>query len=310
MAKNRLTETEPPPKNNHALVEVARPSASVGWSTVRNFAEAMQVGEVIYKSNAVEGIRNAAQAVVKIMAGMELGFGAMASVMNVHFIDGKPSIGAALRSALVKASDKYDYELLANDDAVCEIAFYERSLISGGETRKRCVGWVKKPHHIRITLQQAQEKGWTVSRGGKDKGNWVKVPADMLFARALSRGQRQHCPDLTGGLVLYDADELDNGSTPAPAPQPAGEVIDASYTVSEPGKPDVVVSDTVTTQYASEHQVARIGELIDICGFTPEQWRAAFIARGVTNARELTVDQASEIIRKLEKLPAKAVAAG
>jgi hypothetical protein len=299
--KNGLSESTP----GAAIVEVL-PRPASGLSVVRNLEHAVQVGEIIFRSNAVDGIRNAHQAVVKIIAGMELGFGPLASVMNVHFIEGKPSIGAHLRAALVKASDKYDYEIIQNDPTVCELAFYERSLTSGGDVRKRGAGWIKKPHTIKITIQHAQEKGWTVSRGGKDKSNWSTVPEDMLFARAISRGQRQHCPDLTGGLVLYDPDELDNG----------GAVVDASFTVTEPARiplqvetvaapapetPPVREAPKPQPAGASVHQVARIDELIAQTGRTRADMGATWNYFDVSGPELLTADQAARLIGQMEK---------
>jgi hypothetical protein len=45
----------------------------------------------------------------------------------------------------------------------------------------------------------------------------------MLFARAISKGYRRYCPDLTGGVLAYDPDELDQvvDVTPAAAVESA-----------------------------------------------------------------------------------------
>jgi hypothetical protein len=83
----------------------------------------------------------------------------------------------------------------------------------------------------RLTIQEAVAKGWTVSANNKPKGPWLKTPKNMLFARVITNGQKFHCPDLFNGLLVYDADEL-GGDPPAVTTPPAGEVIDASYTVN------------------------------------------------------------------------------
>ncbi len=41
---------------------------------------------------------------------------------------------------------------------------------------------------------------------GKDV--WKKYPRNMLFYRALTSGVRLYCPDVTGGVVVYTAEEI------------------------------------------------------------------------------------------------------
>jgi hypothetical protein len=41
---------------------------------------------------------------------------------------------------------------------------------------------------------------------GKD--NWTKYPRNMLFARALSNGQKWYAPDVFNGATVYTPDEL------------------------------------------------------------------------------------------------------
>lgn len=161
--------------------------------------ETLQLGEVLAKSGFFADARSAAQAVVKVLAGRELGFPTIASMTGIHIIDGKPSIGAHLMAAAIKRSGRYDYRVLRCDKEVCEIEFF--ALQQGG---RESLGTVS------MTLQQAVDTGLALGRDGRPKANWARSADDMLFARCISKGYRRYCPDLTGGVSVYDPDELDN----------------------------------------------------------------------------------------------------
>lgn len=166
---------------------------------IADFREMMEMGEVFSKSCYFADAKSAAQAVVKIMAGREMGFGPVASMTGVHIIEGKPSLGSNLMAAAIRRSGRYDFEIVEHSDQVCAIRF----------KRKIDGAWTDLEPVERITLQDATAKKWTVNKDGTAKGPWTKTPKNMLFARCLSNGYKFHCPDLIGGVVVYDADELD-----------------------------------------------------------------------------------------------------
>lgn len=182
----------------------------------------IELGTVLAQSGYFDSARSAAQAVVKILAGRELGFPAIASMTGIHIIEGKPSIGSNLLASAIRDSGKYDYEILEHTDQVCAIRF--KRLVNGA--------WVNLEPVERITLAEAQAKKWHLSNAGKVKSPWEKAPKNMLFARALTNGQKFHCPNLFSGMLVYDPDELDadvsapTNSTPhqtaSPAPVPEG----------------------------------------------------------------------------------------
>ena len=128
--------------------------------------------------------QKAAQAVVKILAGSEMGFGAFASMTGVYIISGKPSFGANMMAAAVKRSGKYDYRVLEMTDTVCEIAYYQGTVDIG---------------HSRFTIEDARKAGTK---------NLDKFPRNMLFARAMSNGVRWFTPDVFMGAAVYTPEEL------------------------------------------------------------------------------------------------------
>ena len=94
-------------------------------SLALNVNEAMQLGEVLYKSGYFADVKNAAQAVVKILRGQELGIPPVTALEQVYVISGKTALGASLIASKIKASGKYNYKIKRLDDNGCELIFYE-----------------------------------------------------------------------------------------------------------------------------------------------------------------------------------------
>jgi hypothetical protein len=159
-----------------------------------------------------------AECAIKILAGMEAGFGPFASAAGVSVINGKPGFGANLLAQAIKKHPVYDYRVLEKTDEVCRIKFLAGKEELGIET---------------FTIQMAERAGLV----GK-AGPWKQYPEAMLFARCLSAGMRTHCPDALGGAPAYTPEELgaqgqidENGVvvadvTPASAPRTLSTVED------------------------------------------------------------------------------------
>jgi hypothetical protein len=131
--------------------------------------------------------KQAAQAIVKVLAGRELGFGAFASMTGVAVIQGKPVIGANLLAAAVKQTGKYNYRVTEHTDQICRIKFFEAGQEVGVST---------------FTMDDARAAGLT------NKDNWKKYPRNMLFARAIANGQKWYAPDVFNGVTVYTPDEM------------------------------------------------------------------------------------------------------
>lgn len=167
--------------------------------------DVFRLGDVLAQSGYFADAKQAAQCIVKVLAGRELGFGPVASMSGVHIISGKPTLAANLLAAAVKRSGKYDYRIIRLDDTGCEIAFFER-------------GQQLVPTSV-FTMEDAKKAGAIT---GGNKGTWEKFPRNMMFARALSNGVRWHCPDIFGGPV-YTPEEMG-----APVDSEGGAVINVS----------------------------------------------------------------------------------
>lgn len=169
-------------------------------------AETMQLGEVLARSGFFKDGRDASQAVVKVLAGREIGIGPIASMAGIYIVEGKVSIGSNLMAAAVKRSGKYDYTVVKLDNTQAVIMFWQKNPKTGdfaelGESS--------------FTIAEAQ------AAGVAGKQVWKAYPRNMLFARAISNGVRWYCPDIFGGAPVYAPEEL--GAT---VDGETGEVID------------------------------------------------------------------------------------
>ncbi|URD53716.1 hypothetical protein [Chroococcidiopsis sp. CCNUC1] len=143
-----------------------------------------RLGEILSRSGFFEDCKQAAQAVVKILAGAELGFPAFSSMCGIYIIKGKPAIGANLMAAAVKRSVRYDYRVLELSDRICKIAFFDGDRETG---------------RSEFSAADAQKAGTQ---------NMGKFPRNMLFARAMSNGCRWFVPDIFLGAAVYTPEEL------------------------------------------------------------------------------------------------------
>lgn len=149
--------------------------------------ELQTAANAMHASGMFGDVKTQAQALVKVMAGAEIGLPPFAAMTGIHLVQGKPVLGANLVATLVKNDPRYDYRVKQADTTACVLTWYE-----GGHP----VG------ESSFTMQEAQAAGLA----GKD--NWKKYASDMLFARALTRGARRYAPGVFGGSPIYTPDEM------------------------------------------------------------------------------------------------------
>lgn len=148
-----------------------------------SLTEIMSIGKAFAESGMFPDIKTAAQAVVKIQAGAEMGIPPFAAMSGIHIIQGKPTVGAGLMAANVKGSGKYDYRVIQSTEKVCSIDFYQGKEKIGNST---------------FTIDDAKKAGTK---------NIDKFPKNMLFARAISNGVKWFTPDVFAGPV-YVPEEM------------------------------------------------------------------------------------------------------
>lgn len=149
-----------------------------------SITEITQIGNAMASSGFFPDVKSAQQAIVKIMAGAELGLPPFAAMTGVHIIKGKASLGANLIATMIKNDPRYNYRVTEHTDEVCSIMFYEDGKEVGVST---------------FTAEDAKRMGTQ---------NMHKFPKNMLFARAISNGAKWHVPGVFGGAPIYTPDEL------------------------------------------------------------------------------------------------------
>lgn len=156
-----------------------------------DYAEIMVIGKVLHASGYFKDVRDQAQAVAKILYGRELGFSPIVSMSGIHIIEGKPALSSNLLAAMIKRSGKYDYRVVRWDDTECVLMF-----------RQKVDGMWEEVGVSSFSMDDAKRA--KVIREGS---GWTKFPKAMLFARALSQGERTYCPDVSA-CALYVPEEL------------------------------------------------------------------------------------------------------
>ena len=142
----------------------------------------MTLAKSFAESGMFPDMKQAAQCIVKIQAGQEIGIPPFAAMTGIHIIQGRPTIGAGLIAARVKGSGKYDYKVAKMDDKICSIDFYQAKELIGNST---------------FTIEDAKKA---------QTKNLDKFPKNMLFARCISNGVRWYCPDVFAGPVYTPED--------------------------------------------------------------------------------------------------------
>lgn len=140
-----------------------------------------------------------AKIMVRIMYGAELGLGLVAACAGVNIINGRPALGAGAIATAIMISGVVEFRESEIGDDVCALEWYRRGERVGTS---------------RFTMGDAA-RACLIKKGG----NWTKYPRAMLFARALTEGQRRYCPDLFGGSV-YTPEELGDRTAPPPRVEP------------------------------------------------------------------------------------------
>lgn len=175
--------------------------------------EIMSIAKAFAESGMFPDTKQAAQAIVKIQAGQELGIPPFAAMTGIHIIQGRPTVGAGLIASKIKGSGKYDYKIKEMTDTNCSIDFYEGKDLIGNSS---------------FNLNDAKKAGTK---------NLDKFPKNMLFARAISNGAKWFTPDVFNGPV-YTPEDMDTEQPPVRTEDVKAEV--TTVTKKEDAPPPVV----------------------------------------------------------------------
>ncbi len=152
-------------------------------------SDTLTLGDILQQSGMFPGVTNKAQAVAKILLGRELGLGPVYSLLKIHLIatPNRPAtlqVSAELVAGLINRSQHYQYQIAEHTDTECVVNF-----LKDGEL----------VYPSRFTIEDARRAGLV-----KPESNWVKWPRSMLWARAITQGQKIVCPELTAGADVME----------------------------------------------------------------------------------------------------------
>lgn len=196
-----------------------------------------ELSSYLLKSQALpKHYRNAEQVLMAIQLGAEMNVAPMMAVMNVFFVDGKPSASVKMQMASARRNPDF-------------------AGLSFTVTEKEAKVTVKRKHNdveesatLSFSLDDAKRAGLI------HKSNWASYPKQMMLARAIGDALRYMFPD---SVPVYQPDELgagdDNGMDIESMKQPR-------MTVSVKSDYDQAIEDAeVTDSETVEKPVRRTG---------------------------------------------------
>jgi len=131
--------------------------------------------------------RAAAEIMLRVQAGAELGIPPIASITNISIINGVPSQGAHLIRYRCEQQG-YDIAVKEHDAKACTVVVSRNGKVLG---------------ESRYTVEDAQR----ADLFGKKSRNWERHPMNMVYARAVSNAARFYCPSAFFGSV-YSTEEM------------------------------------------------------------------------------------------------------
>jgi hypothetical protein len=284
--------------------------------TPGTFGEAMRIGEVLAESGFFSDTPTAAKAIVKMLAGRELGFGPIASMTGVDIIQGQVAVKPKLLASAIQRSPRFRYKVVEHDEQHCAIDFYEDGELAGRST---------------FTMADATK----AALAGKD--SWRKYPRNMLWARAMSNGANWYCAAIFGGPVYtpeeFGADVDAEGeivprdaappgaalSSPSPSPAPlqsppavGGEMGSSAASDGSPEpqapEPQPETSGAADGPSAAPSEPTTPAQIMALKGFGDATQRMMLIEVGVDDVGDLDAAYASLTDEQQDKLIAMAQA--
>lgn len=229
---------------------------------------AMSVGQAIHKAG-IGGVKSPEDAVIRIMAGREIGLGAMASLRLVYSINGKVGYDAALIRARCLAHPECEY--FEPDGEITATSATFKAKRRGRPEQKAT-----------FTMEDATR----AKLASKDV--WVQYPRNMLSARATVNLARLVFPEAVAGM--HTPDELTSYVVADPANDPTPPaVVDAVIVESQaPALPDFAaeIDAAETTE-----QLAAIAQAIESAkkaGRVPDADRKALAKRWAEKNKALS----------------------
>ena len=243
----------------------------IATTTATDLATQMKFAESVANAGMLPSAYRGKPADILLAVGLggAMGLSPAESLWRIDVIQGTPTASAELIASNVrKAGHKLRVEV---DEQAMRVT---ATIVRADDP--------EFPHVV------TRDMAWAKKMGLDKKDNYVKQPLTMLQWRAISGVARLACPEALYG-VAYTADEIKDGVPGAPAAPPV-------QTFTATPKADLVDAATL----------ADLHDLFEAKGVTPDQQLsgvAYIIGRGVDDLGDLTADEATTIIDRLQARP-------
>lgn len=263
-----------------AVALANKPTGAIAPRAAREFslADLEKLSAYMAQSGFFKDIKTAAQAMVKLIAGSELGLNIFQSLSMLHVIEGNIEMHATLLAAKVRGSGVYDYKILSHTNEGCKIAFY--SVQNGQKT-------------LIDTSEFTKEDAKTAGLAGK--AMYGKYGRNMYFARAMSNGVKWHCPDLIG-MSVYTLGEISGLVEGEP-----GNPVEVPETIETTVTPKALAQLNPADPIAPE-QLAYLSRLRNKAHLNNDDVHKAVLAisdNRTGDVRELTRGEAKQMLTEL-----------
>lgn len=174
-------------------------SSSVPMIRITEEMTVSSLGAIFAASGMFKDARSAPQAIVKIIAGQEMGLAPIEAMRNLYVYEGNVHLSSGLMAARIQQHPQYNYRVIESTKERCELEFWGYQ-----------PDWDHDPNQS--IWQVLGRSTWTIEEareaGLLSKDNWKKYQEDMLFSRALSRGAKKYCQSVFGGPVYAIGEEV------------------------------------------------------------------------------------------------------
>jgi hypothetical protein len=156
--------------------------------------EAMALAKYLSASKLFPAAKDEYKALALMLAGKEFGWSPVFSLMNLNMTpDGKLIMSSAAMGAQIKASGRYDYDVIQSDNDGAVVDFFKLDYSSSKLDRK-LLG------RSEFSMEDAKRANL------HGKFNYKSYPKNMCFWRAVSNGAKFYCPDVFMTPVYADVE--------------------------------------------------------------------------------------------------------
>jgi hypothetical protein len=240
-----------------------------------------RIAKALALSGMFKDARQAEQAFALIVIGRDLGLSPAQSMTGIHIVEGKPMMHYAMLGTFVREREGCDYRVTEHTDEACSIEFFRDGESLGVS---------------RFTMEDAKRAGLGKPTRNGQPSNWVKLPRNMLYARAMSNGVRWFTPEALGGIPVYVEGEIVEGT--------AAEIASGHGDGSEPGWGATSVENAAAVEAIIERAQAlghaglsdRATAQMTLSG-QPDSVVAMWISRARTELDEFEGRSAAQIVQ-------------